>query len=135
MMLVDANILIDVALDRHPHSQYAVALLNRLAQESGLGCVAWHTIATFYYIVASARQERMARDFIAAATDFLRVAPTGDYAVRYALSLPMADFEDAMQVSAARAAGAGYIITRNLRDFANSPIQAITPQQALETLF
>ena len=103
MMLVDTNVLIDVALDRHPHSQYAVALLDRLAQEPGLGCVAWHTIATFYYIVANARQERMARDFIAAATDFLRVAPTGDNALRYALSLSMADFEDAMQVSAARA--------------------------------
>ena len=104
-------------------------------REPGRASVAWHAIATFYYIVSGAQDDARTRSFIGGLIDFLTVVPTGTEAVRYALSLPMADFEDAMQVSVARAAGAGYIITRNLRDFANSPIPAITPQQALETLF
>lgn len=52
-------------------------------------------------------------------------------AVRYAASLPMPDFEDAMQAAAARACGARHIVTRNVKDFERSPVPAITPQEAL----
>lgn len=66
--------------------------------------------------------------------DYLAVAPASTEAVRYAASLPMADFEDAMQVAAARACNAEYIVTRNLSDFERSPIPAVTPQEALTRL-
>ncbi len=56
-------------------------------------------------------------------------------AARYAVSLPMADFEYAMQVAAARACGAQHVVTRNVRDFVRSPIPAVTPQDALDRLF
>ena len=65
----------------------------------------------------------------------MAVAPADSQALRYAVSLPMADFEDAMQVAAAKACGARYIVTRNVRDFARSPIPAITPGEALAQLF
>ena len=68
-------------------------------------------------------------------TGFLTVAPVGHEALRYALTLPMRDFEDAMQVAAAQAAGAERIVTRDIGDFVNSPIPAITPEQALRELF
>ena len=51
-MLVDTNIIIDLALNRHPHSADAAALLNRLAQEPGRASVAWHSISNIYYIVS-----------------------------------------------------------------------------------
>ena len=55
--------------------------------------------------------------------------------IRYAAALPMADFEDALQVAAARACGVRYIVTRNVRDYARSPIRAVDPQEALRELF
>ncbi len=67
--------------------------------------------------------------------EFLTVAPASHELLRYALTFPMADFEDAMQVAAAQAAGAQHIVTRNIRDFVNSPIPAVTPEQALQELF
>ncbi len=45
----------------------------------------------------------------------------------------MPDFEDAMQVAAARSCGAMVIATRNVRDFAHSPIPARTPSEILKT--
>ena len=62
----------------------------------------------------------------------MEVAPTGTDSLRYAASLPMTDFEDAMQVAAARTCGARHIVTRNLRDYRHSPIPAISPEDALE---
>ena len=74
------------------------------------------------------------RDFIVQLTHIVEVATTDTEGVRYAASLPMKDFEDAMQVAAARACGAGYIVTRNFKDYAHSPIPAISPQDAVNRL-
>ena len=133
-MLVDANIVIDLALDRHPHSADAAALLNRLAREPGRAGVAWHSISNIYYIVARSQGDAAARALVAELARFLSVVPTGTDALRYALALPMRDFEDAMQVAAANTGAVSHIITRNIRDFADSPVPAITARQAIEVL-
>ena len=134
-MLVDTDVLIDVALDRRPHSGPSSALLDRLESGGRRAFVAWHTLSNFYYLVTPARGAAGTRDFIAELVRFVAVAPADTAALRYAVSLPMADFEDALQVAAARACGARHIVTRNVRDFARSPIPAVTPREALEQLF
>ncbi len=109
-------------------------LLDKIEQTSTNAFVAWHTISTLYYIVDRETNDAVARTFIAKLIDFVEVAPAAADSLRYSLSLPMSDFEDAMQVAAARACGARYIITRNVRDFTCSPIPAVTPRQALRKL-
>ncbi len=133
-MLIDTNVLIDVALDRRPHSITSMELLDKIEQTSTNAFVAWHTISTLYYIVDRETNDAVARTFIAKLIDFVEVAPAAADSLRYSLLLPMSDFEDAMQVAAARACGARYIITRNVRDFTCSPIPAVTPRQALRKL-
>ena len=76
-----------------------------------------------------------AREFIVELTRFVGVATTDTEGIRYAAGLPMTDFEDAMQVAAARACGARHIVTRNVRDLERSPIPAVDPQEALSGLF
>lgn len=41
--------------------------------------------------------------------------------------MPLTDFEDSLQVAAALACGAQFIITRNERDFRKSPVPALSP--------
>ena len=48
-----------------------------------------------------------------------------------ALQLPLNDFEDAMQCAAAMACSADAIISRNVKDYQNSPIKTLTPEQIL----
>ena len=134
-MLVDTDVLLDVALDRRPHSGLSSEFLDRLESGGRRAFVAWHTLSNFYYLVTPARGAAETRDFIAELVRFVAVAPADTAALRYAVSLPMADFEDALQVAAARACGARHIVTRNVRDFARSPIPAVTPREALEQLF
>ena len=85
--------------------------------------------------MAPSRGGASARDFIVELTGFVAVAATDTESVRYAASLPMPDFEDALQVAAARACGARHIVTRNVRDYEQSPIRALSPQEALVELF
>ena len=134
MILIDADILIDVALDRRPFSDPASELIDRLQTGPKRAFVAWHTLSNFYYLVAPARSGADARAFIIELIRFVAVAESGTDAIAYAARLGMTDFEDSMQVAAARACGARYVVTRNVRDFKHSPIPAITPAEALETL-
>ncbi len=135
MILLDTDVLIDIALDRRPHAAPSSELLDRVERGARRAFVAWHTLSNFYYLVTPARGDTATRDFIAELIRFVAVAPADTAALRYALSLPMADFEDAMQVAAARASGARHIVTRNVRDFTRSPIPAMSPRDALAQLF
>ena len=135
MILLDTDVLIDVALDRQPHSTSAMELLDRIEHGAEGACVAWHTLANFYYLVRPVRGGQKTRAFILELLRFVGVAATDTESMRYAAQLPMADFEDAMQVAAGRACGARYIVTRNVRDYGNAPIPVLPPQACLAELF
>lgn len=133
-MLLDSDILVDVALNRAPFSRPASQLLDRIARGDQSGYVAWHTMSNLYYVLQRSENDAAARRFILALIRTVYVAQTGTEDLLYAASLPMRDFEDAMQVAAARACGASYIVTRNARDYARSPIPAIDAEEALRIL-
>ncbi|MCE2405726.1 MAG: PIN domain-containing protein [Dehalococcoidia bacterium] len=135
MILLDTDVLADVALDRRPHSDAASELLDRIEHGAEAAYLAWHSVSNLYYIVAPTLGGVSARDFIVELTRFVAVAPTDTDDIRYAAELTMADFEDAMQVAAARACGARQIVTRNVRDYERSPIRAVDPREALGALF
>ena len=74
-MLLDTDVLIDVALDRRPHSGPSSELLDRIERGSRRAHVAWHTLSNFYYLATSMRGDADTRGFIAALLRFVAVAP------------------------------------------------------------
>lgn len=129
--LLDTDVLVDVALDRQPHSGPSGELLDRLLFHQESLFVAWHTVSNFHYNVKRQRDASFARAAVTDLANLVAVAPTGTADLHYALTLPMGDFEDAMQVAAARACDAEFIVTRNERDFAQAAIPTLTPADAL----
>lgn len=134
MILLDTDVLVDVALDRLPYADAASELLDRIEHGSHSACIAWHTVSNLYYLVAPSTGEVSTRDFVADLTRLVSVAAADTDAIRYAAELPLPYFEDALQVAAARACGARRIVTRNIADYQLSPIRAVTPLEALEEL-
>ena len=134
MILIDTDVLVDVALDRAPFAQAASEVLNLVELGYEKACIAWHSVSNLYYLMSPGHGGMDIRDFIVQLTHIVEVATTDTEGVRYAASLPMKDFEDAMQVAAARACGAGHIVTRNFKDYTHSPIPAISPQDAVSRL-
>lgn len=132
ILLLDTDVLIDVALGREPHAEASGRLIDGLERRPGSAFVAWHSVSNFHYRVAPARGGADTKSFIEELTSFVDVAPTSTADLRYATRLPLADFEDAMQVAAATACGAEIIATRNVRDYEGSPIPARTPAELLE---
>lgn len=121
-ILLDTDVLLDVALRRSEFFEDSAAVLAWAEANPGSAAVAWHSVANLHYLV---RPD--CREFIRDLLNFVEVAPVATDDLRAALGFPMKDLEDAMQASAALAFGARYLVTRNLPDYRKSPVPAISP--------
>jgi predicted nucleic acid-binding protein len=126
-ILIDADVLIDLALDRAPHSSDASRILEAVQKGQAAAVVAWHTVSNVYYVLCTWTDRARALGFIRDLSMLVEIAPVDSAALRIALALQMRDFEDAMQVASALAASVDVIVTRNVRDFRTSPVRAVKP--------
>lgn len=127
-VLIDSDVLLDVALDRRPHADESAAVL-RWAERGGDAAVAWHTLSNCAYLLKDD-----GRPFLTRLLRIVEVAPVSTGDARRALDLPMTDLEDALQAAAALAWDADAIVTRNTRDFRRSPVRALSPGMFLKQL-
>ncbi|MCF6311779.1 MAG: PIN domain-containing protein [Verrucomicrobiales bacterium] len=128
-LLIDCDVLLDVALAREPFYTDSARLLDWAERHPGSTAIAWHTIANIFYMTGS-----KSRQFIKDLLIFCEVPATDTASMQFALACDMKDFEDAMQVAAAECFNAQLIVTRNIKDYRNSPIKALDPQGVMQLL-
>ncbi len=129
--LLDTNILLDVFLGR-PGAQSSGKAILAACRKSRVALISWHTLSNCYYIMRRGRLSHAGT--IACLRRALRwadVATAGKGVALRAMDLPMADFEDALQAACAEVEHADVIVTRNTKDFANSPVPVLTPEDCL----
>jgi PIN domain len=131
-ILVDTDVLLDVALDRKAFVDESSAVLEWCQRMPGSALIAWHTVSNIYYMLRVARSDAKGREFVGDLLSFTDVCSGGTEAVRRALTMRMGDFEDALQVTAAISGSAHCVITRNVTDYRNSVIQPLTPSEFIE---
>ena len=131
-VFLDTNILIDLIADRQPFSKHAIAIFN-LKEENKIELyTSSHSIATTHYLMKKYLNETSLNEVVSSLLDFLIVLPVDIEVLRRALHSKTKDFEDAIQiVCAAKNEQMNFIITRNLKDFKNSSIKAISPDEYL----
>ena len=127
-ILLDTDVLLDVALKRDEFLAASQGVLRWAEGEPGQAAVAWHTLSNIAYLTVSPRE--VLRQLL----EFIEVAPTGTEKARLAIGLPMGDLEDALQATAALAFDATFIVTRNVRDYQKSPVPALSPSSFLSKL-
>ena len=125
-ILIDTDILLDVALRRSEFYAHSAAVLSWAEANPGQAAVAWHSLSNLAYMI-----KPDARTFIADLLDFVEVAPVSTSDMLVAVGLPMKDLEDAMQVAAALSFGSRHLVTRNLPDYRRSAVPALAPQAFL----
>lgn len=128
-LFLDTNILIDIIEDRAEFAEDSSAVLILAEQLGASLSIAWHGLATAYYIIRRDRTEHAAMIEVDRILGWAEIASVDSFSASRARSLQLPDFEDAMQCACAENCLADFIVTRNLRDFALSPIQAISPAE------
>ena len=126
-LLLDTNVLLDVILERRNLMRESAAVLDAIEDGRAKGYVSSHAVTTIHYIVAKANGLAAAVTAISGVLDLCDVVAVNEADFRRALALGLKDFEDAVQVAAALHVGADYVVSRNEKDFKNSPIDVRSP--------
>lgn len=130
-VLIDTNVMVDIALKRAPFFQDSALALAK-ARAAGQTQLCATTITTLHYFLHKKLGEAGARSFIAHCLQSMTLAPVQASTLQRALASPMQDFEDSVLAHSGADNGALTILTRNTTDFAHSPIPAISPTQYLQ---
>lgn len=132
--LFDTNVILDVLLDREPFSEEASILLSKVEQSEIIGFACATTITTIHYLTTKALGPQAATRHIRSLLSLFVIAPVNRVVLENAAASKFKDFEDAVLHEAALHAGAKYIVTRNIADFAKSKLPVYNPNEFLNTL-
>lgn len=133
-VLLDVNVVLDALQSREPFAGDAVLVLAHTEAGALRGLLAAHTVTTLFYLMARHGSPSSARVQIGDLLSILQVATVDHDVLRAALALPGRDFEDCVQMAAARRAGADYVVTRDRDGFAAGPVPTVTPAELLALL-
>ena len=133
-LLIDANVVLDVLLDRKPHVEASTAAWAAVETGIAEGLLAAHAVTTIHYLVRKEMDATKAMRIVAAMLKVFGVAAVQGAVLQEALQLPCPDFEDAVTAAAARLAGCSYIVTRDPKRFRGSPVRSLTPEAIIPLL-
>lgn len=131
VLLIDANIILDVLLNR-PEFVKDSALIWKLCEtERAKGYVSALTFANLIYIIRKQLDSEKIKEIYQKLSLIFEFADFSVSDLTHATELNWKDFEDAVQSVTAERIHADYIITRNVRDFKQSKVMAFTPSELL----
>lgn len=127
-VMIDLNIILDITQKRLDFFRESADVCNSLSARNSL--VAAHLVTTAFYMMRrfGAEAQNDTLDFI---LNNFTVVPCNKKILSDARALEFTDYEDAVVAASAKHAKCAYIITRNKRDFVNSPVPVLTPGEFL----
>lgn len=133
-VLLDTNVVLDLILERESWVEEAEAIF--FAQARGLisAYISAITPGTAYYIARRTIGSAAARQAIADLLKITRVCVVDFGVLQSAVGLPVADYEDAIQLASALAERLDAIVTRDPGDFKHSPLPIFSPADFLNQL-
>lgn len=133
-VLIDTNIIVDVALDREPFFAQSDRILTFVEEAQIQGYVSASTFSDLYYIIRRDKGRDWTLDFLRQLATFCQVATVDNSVISMALASNFKDFEDAIQYSTAVINQIDAIVTRNPRDFPVTTPRIVTPNQLIQEL-
>lgn len=133
-LMLDTNIVLDHIANRKPFAELSrrVCLLGITGEATAY--ISANMITDIIYLLRKIHGGLEAQRIIEEDLDFLQVVGVSSADVAKALSMKWNDFEDCLVACCAQKIGADFIITRNSKDFARSPVTALTPEELFEEL-
>lgn len=128
-ILLDTNIILDIALERREFFEKSKELLLTINKLSIPSYVSATTVTGIYYILKKSKGHELTISFLKNLFDFIDIAGVGKEIIFSALNSEFADFEDAVQAECANKNDINIIVTRNIADFQTSKLEIYTPSE------
>jgi predicted nucleic acid-binding protein len=133
-ILIDTNVVLDILLHRQPWYANAALILGLSQQSKIKSYVSASAITDIFYVVQKQQGKNTARTAVKKLLQVFYPATVSDKDIYRAVELEWEDFEDSVQFTVGEGLSVDYIITRNTQDFSSGSIDALTPEQFIQTI-
>jgi predicted nucleic acid-binding protein len=133
-VLIDTDVILDFLFDRKPFSDNAAQILSLCESKVITGFITSVIISNVYYLLRQTASHEKVVEKLIQLTSITEVLITDKTVIIKALNSSFKDFEDALQNFSAEFSGdIDLIITRNIKDFKNSSLAILTPENYIKT--
>lgn len=131
VLLIDTNIVLDVLMNR-PEFVKDSSVVWKLCETGRVkGYLSTLSYANMMYIMRKQMTPEQVEEIFHRISLIFEFADFSPNVLERAVDMKWKDFEDAVQSATAESVHADYIITRNIRDFAQSKVTAFMPAEFL----
>ena len=129
-VFLDTNIIVDLIADRKPFSKYSIEIFKKAEEKKIKLFTSSHSIATTHYLLKKYLEEKILRDVLYNLLDYVTVIAVDTDVLKKGLRSKHKDFEDSIQIlCASTVEKIDCIVTRNTKDFRDSEILVLTPDE------
>ena len=129
-IFLDTNIIVDLIADRKPFSKYSIEIFKKAEEKKIKLFTSSHSIATTHYLLKKYLEEKILRDVLYNLLDYVTVIAVDTDVLKKGLRSKHKDFEDSIQIlCASTIEKIDCIVTRNTKDFRDSEILVLTPDE------
>ncbi len=128
-ILIDTNIILDVMCNRKDFVEDALKVFRLCEARRLTGCILALSVPNIVYIMRKQLDREKIKEVLATLTSLFSVIELKESDLIKAADLNFSDYEDAVQAVCAARIKADYIVTRNVKDYKNSKVLAVTPAE------
>lgn len=133
-ILIDTNVILDVLCNRTDFVEDSLKVFKYCEVNQITGCISAMSVPNIVYIMRKELDSERIKEILTVLTSLFTVVDLREADLLKAADLDFADYEDALQSVCATRVKANYIVTRNIKNFKNSPVPAIKPSELFERI-
>ena len=134
-ILIDTDVILDFFFDRQPFAENASKIFSLCESKKITGFVTPVIISNVYYLLRQSAKHEKVIEKLKLLVSITEIAVMDKEVVTQALNSDFKDFEDALQnYSAEIHKEIDLIITRNTKDFKNSKLAVMTPDNYIKSI-
>ena len=134
-ILIDTNVILDYIAKREPYAGHAYKITELCVNKVIDGCIAAHTITNLFFILRKDLSVKERKAILLKLCSVFTVVGIDVIKIISALeNEEFIDLEDCLQDECAESYDAEFLVTRNIGDFNNGKIKAITPGEFLSLI-
>lgn len=133
-VLIDTNIILDVLCNRSEFVENSAKIFKLCEVKKIEGYISALSIPNIVYIMRKELDSEKIKDVLATLSLIFTISDLKADDIKKAALMNFKDYEDALQSACAARMKMNFIVTRNIKDFANSKITAITPSELIDRI-
>ena len=134
-VLLDTDVILDFFFDRKPYSEHSTTILSLCELNNIKGYITPVILSNIYYLLRQTASHDKVIEKLSQLLNITEILVIDRNSILLALNSKFKDFEDALQNYSAEINGnISIIITRNLKDYKNSSLSVMSPENYLKTI-